>query len=106
VQESNVNPKSSQAGGPGRGIAQWSSPGRWDSLVEYALTHHTSPWALNTQLWFIWHELPGHGLNELRTAKTVAAATRVFEKRFEICGECNEPRRVAQAQTTLRNYGA
>ena len=109
VQESNVNPRSSQAGGPGRGIAQWSSPGRWDSLENYARAHHTSPWALNTQLWFVWHELtavPAFGLEELRGAKTVAAATRVFETKYEICGECNEPRRVAEAQTTLRNYGA
>jgi hypothetical protein len=109
VQESNVNPRSDQAGGPGKGIAQWSSPGRWDSLEKYAHTHHTSPWALSTQLWFIWHELktvPAFGLEELRGAKTVAAATRVFEKKYEICGECNEPRRVAEARTTLRNYGA
>ena len=109
VQESNVNPRSSQAGGPGQGIAQWGSPGRWDNLVGYARTRHTSPWALNTQLWFIWHELtavPGYGLEELRTAKTVAAATRVFEQKFEICGDCRESNRVAAAQTTLRNYGA
>jgi hypothetical protein len=109
VQESNINPKSDQAGGPGKGIAQWSSPGRWDSLERYARAHHTSPWALNTQLWFIWHELtanPAFGLNELRGAKTVAAATRVFEKKYEICGECRESNRVAAAQTTLRNYGA
>lgn len=106
VQESNVNPRSDQAGGPGKGIAQWSSPGRWDSLVQYARTHHTSPWALNTQLWFIWHELPANGLQELRAAKTVPAATRVFEKKFERCGECRESNRVAAAQTTLRNYGA
>jgi hypothetical protein len=110
VQESNINPKSSQDGGPGQGIAQWSSPGRWDSLVRYARTRHTSPHALNTQLWFIWHELtsnPAYGLKELRAAKTVAAATRVFEKNYEICdpSACNETHRVAAAQTTVRNYG-
>lgn len=109
VQESNVNPRSSQAGGPGRGIAQWSSPGRWDSLTKYARERHTSPQALNTQLWFIWHELtanPAFGLKELRAARTVPAATRVFEKKYEICGDCAESNRIAQAQTTLRNYGS
>src|ERR1017187_2975403 len=30
VQESNVSPTSVQAGGPGRGIAQWSTGGRWE----------------------------------------------------------------------------
>src|SRR6478609_5553836 len=30
-QESGVNPASVQAGGPGRGIAQWSVGGRWDT---------------------------------------------------------------------------
>ena len=30
-QESGVNPSSVQAGGPGRGIAQWSVGGRWDT---------------------------------------------------------------------------
>src|SRR5215510_6834875 len=32
-QESGVNPTISQAGGgPGRGIAQWSTGGRWDTI--------------------------------------------------------------------------
>jgi hypothetical protein len=35
----------------------------------------------------------------------VAAATRAFEAHYEICGECNEPRRIAMAQGTLRDYG-
>jgi hypothetical protein len=67
-----------------------------------------SPHALNTQLWFIWHELtanPAFGLKELRAAKTVPAATTVFETKYEICGDCEESNRIAQAQTTLRNYG-
>jgi len=109
VQESNVNPNADQAGGPGKGIAQWSSPGRWDTLEKYARSRHAPAEKLSTQLWFIWHELktvPAFGLQELRHAKTVAEATRVFEKKYEICGECNEPRRVAEAQSTLRNYGA
>jgi hypothetical protein len=107
MQESNVNPRSNQGGGPGRGIAQWSEGARWDSLVAFARRRHASPLALGTQLQYLWHELstiPNYGLGELRTAKSVPAATRVFEKRFEICGECNEPRRIELARTALRAY--
>jgi len=107
MQESNVNPHSNQGGGPGRGIAQWSEGARWDSLVAFAKRRHASPDSLNTQLQYLWHELstiPNYGLGELRTAKSVPAATRVFEKRFEICGECNEPRRIELARTALRTY--
>ena len=31
IQESNVDPGAVQSGGPGRGIAQWSAGGRWDT---------------------------------------------------------------------------
>src|SRR5438552_11911679 len=46
-QESGVNPSSVQSGGPGRGIAQWSVGGRWDTstndnLVAYAASHGQS----------------------------------------------------------------
>jgi hypothetical protein len=112
-QESSVDPAAEQSGVPGRGIAQWSVGGRWDTspgdnLLWYARSQHASPHALNTQLNFVWYELkhfPGYGLQQLRAAKTVAAATKAFEAHYEVCGECNESRRIAMAQVTLRDYG-
>jgi hypothetical protein len=113
VQESSARPGAIQEGGPGRGIAQWSVGGRWDqspkdNVTWYAHLHHGNPWQLKMQLGFIWYELtafPGYGLKELRAARTVAAATKAFEAHYEVCGECNEPRRIAQAQVALREYG-
>lgn len=112
-QESSVRPGAMQEGGPGRGIAQWSVGGRWDksprdNVMWFAKMHHTSAWKLTTQLSFIWYELtnfPGYGLKQLRAARNVAEATRAFEAHYEVCGTCNEPRRIAMAQTALREYG-
>lgn len=108
LQESNVNPAAVQAGGPGRGIAQWSTGARWDSLLRFARANHGSPLALDTQLQFLWHELtatPALGLDALRAARSVAAATRAFARSFEVCGVCNHPRRVAFAEAVLRAFG-
>lgn len=59
IQESGVNPKSVQKGGPGRGIAQWSAGGRWDSgknsLKSWAGSK--DPLDLLTQLDFMWYEM-------------------------------------------------
>src|SRR6478609_2670597 len=73
-QESGVNPSSVQAGGPGRGIAQWSVGGRWDStaggnnVLAYAASQGKSATSLSLQLDFIWLELTkfsGYGLAQL-----------------------------------------
>src|ERR1041385_2212643 len=74
IQESNVNPKAVQSGGPGRGIAQWSVGGRWDTsfhdnVVWYARINRVDRWALATQLAFTWYELHtvgGYGLIPLK----------------------------------------
>jgi hypothetical protein len=109
LQESNVNPRSVQAGGPGRGIAQWSAGARWNNLLAFARAHHEAPLALATQLKFLWHELttvPSFGLGALRAARSVAAATSVFARSYEVCGACNQPRRVALAKDVLRAFGS
>jgi len=113
VQESGINPSSVQPGGPGRGVAQWSVGARWDrsandNLQWYATSHHMAAGALATQLNFIWYELTafqGYGLRALRAASTVALATHVFAASFEACGVCNEPRRIAAAQSALQSFG-
>jgi hypothetical protein len=113
IQESNVEATAIQyGGGPGRGIAQWSVGGRWDSsyhdnVAWYADEHGTSRWLLTTQLDFIWYELTsvGYGYSELRAAGDVADATIAFEDRYEICGECEQSQRIAYADQVLSGDG-
>src|SRR5581483_3032280 len=73
-QESGVSPTAVQQGGPGRGIAQWSVGGRWDTdsgdnATAYAAKQNQSVWSLGLQLDFIWYELTtfsGYGLSKLK----------------------------------------
>jgi Phage tail lysozyme len=114
-QESSVDPTVSQyGGGPGRGIAQWSAGGRWDTdggdnAVWYAATQGQSVWTLDLQLEFIWYELttfPSYGLGALRGSTDVASATVAFETDFEGCGECDQSNRIAFAESVLAAYGS
>jgi Phage tail lysozyme len=114
IQESSVIPSAVEyGGGPGRGIAQWSVGGRWDSshndnVTTYANQQGVSRWALATQLDFIWYELTtfsGYGLAQLKAATTVSAATVAFMAKFEICGTCNQTGRVSYANQVLAAYG-
>jgi hypothetical protein len=114
IQESNVIPTSVQyGGGPGRGIAQWSVGGRWDTshndnITTYANQHGVSRWSLTTQLDFIWYELTsfsGYGLAQLKSATTVTGATVAFMAKFEVCGTCNQTGRVNDANQVLAAYG-
>ena len=106
IQESSVLPKAIEfGGGPGRGIAQWSVGGRWnsthhDNVTWYASTNKESRWTLHTQLAFTWYELHtvgGYGITALRKAKTIRAATLAFERDFEKCGQCDESKRISYA---------
>ena len=102
-QESGVDPLAVQSGGPGRGIAQWSVGGRWDTdsgdnATAYASQQGQSVYSLQLQLDFIWYELTtfsGYGLAHLRSTTNVTDATVAFENDFEICGSCQEPKRIA-----------
>jgi Phage tail lysozyme/Repeat of unknown function (DUF346) len=99
--------------GPGRGIAQWSAGGRWDSdandnVVAYARAHGQSEWSLQLQLEFVWYELstfPHYGLAQLRSDTSVSSAVSSFEGLFEGCGTCDETTRVAYAKQVLAAYG-
>jgi hypothetical protein len=113
-QESSMDPSISQyGGGPGRGIAQWSAGGRWDTdhddnVLWYAKDKGESAYSLNLQLEFVWYELQtfsGYGLGALRDATTVSAATIAFETDFEGCGECDQSNRIAYAESALSAYG-
>jgi hypothetical protein len=114
IQESGVSPTIAQyGGGPGRGIAQWSTGGRWDSsskdnVTWYANQHGVSRWLLTTQLDFIWYELTtysGYGLASLRASTSVSAATLAFMDKYEICGECASGNRIADANSVLSKFG-
>nr|HEX4318246.1 phage tail tip lysozyme [Kofleriaceae bacterium] len=112
MQESQVNPRAVEPGGPGRGIAQWSVGGRWDrssgdNVTEYANNHHENRWTLGTQLAFTWHELasfPTYGLHDLRSRTTIAGATIAFMSDFERCGDCLSSQRIAYAHEVFDAY--
>jgi hypothetical protein len=105
-QESQMDPNAVQAGGPGRGIAQWSVGGRWDTdandnVLSYASAHGASATSLSLQLDFIWYELQtfsSYGLGALRATTNVTDATVAFETDFEGCGQCDESNRIAYAE--------
>ncbi len=115
-QESGDSPTAVQAGGPGRGIAQWSAGGRWDTDVNdnvlwYANLQGESSTSLTLQLQFIWYELqtfPTYGLSALEASTDVTSATEAFESDFEICNPalCNPSNRISYAQAVLSAYGS
>jgi MYXO-CTERM domain-containing protein len=112
-QESGTDPTAVQSGGPGRGIAQWSVGGRWDTdandnAVAYATQQNQSVWSLNLQLDFIWYELTtfsSYGLAALEATTNVSDATVAFQNDFEGCGTCDQSTRIAYAQAVLAAYG-
>ncbi len=65
---------------PGRGIAMWQPP-RWQNLLTFAAGR--DPWALGTQLDFLWNELQVYGLQELLSTTTLEDATVAFQNKFE-----------------------
>src|SRR5580700_5025608 len=113
-QESGVDPTSVQSGGPGRGIAQWSVGGRWDTDANdnaewYASQQGQSVDALTLQLDFIWYELTtfsGYGLASLKASTNVTDATVAFETDFEGCGTCDQANRISYAEAALAAYGS
>ena len=113
-QESGVDPTSVESGGgPGRGIAQWSVGGRWDTdtndnATSYAQQQGLALLSLQLQLDFIWYELttfPSYGLAALRATTNVTDATVAFETDFEGCGTCDQSQRVAYAENVLGAFG-
>ncbi len=112
-QESSMDPTVSQyGGGPGRGIAQWSAGGRWDTtsnanVVWYAGKTGQSKYALKLQLEFIWWEFTnvGYGFSDLKAATTVPSAVYAFQNKYEICGTCASSNRLAHAYQALSDFG-
>jgi len=113
-QESGVDPTAVEAGGPGRGIAQWSVGGRWDTDANdnatwYASMQGQTLLSLQLQLDFIWYELTtfsGYGLAALKQTTNVTDATVVFETDFEGCGTCDQSTRIMYAENVLAAFGS
>lgn len=113
-QESGMDPTIKQyGGGPGRGIAQWSVGGRWDTYVGDNEVHFTtvhlgvSRWNLKGQFKFTWHELHSfsyYGLATLKNQTTIDGAVRVFQNQFEGCGTCNTSARIHYAHAAFNRY--
>lgn len=109
VQESEVDPKSNQPDGPGRGIAQWSEGDRWDELLKYASSRGANAEDLGLQLDFMWYEMTSVSpwsstLPALKATKTIEEATRVFEENYEKAGEPVMENRIKYAQAVFNNY--
>ena len=113
IQESSVEPGAVEPGGPGRGIAQWSVGGRWDTERDdnvewYAKKEGLSTTSLTLQLEFVWYELStfsGYGLASLKKTTSVSGATVVFQNDYEGCGECDESERIAYAEEVFAALG-
>jgi peptidoglycan hydrolase-like protein with peptidoglycan-binding domain len=113
-QESSMSPTAKQyPSGAGRGIAQWSTGGRWDTYtndnaVWYAGTQGQDVWTLTPQLGFTWYELgtySNYGLAQLRASTDVYDAVVAFQNQFEGCGVCMTDNRVRYADQALAYYG-
>lgn len=91
-QESDFNPAAHEhGGGAGRGLAQWSVGGRWDTdrlnLIDYAESRGTSPWTLETQTAFMLAEMRsgvgGFDLGRFAAETDPVAAARYFHDVYE-----------------------
>lgn len=107
MQESGVNPRSRQhGGGPGRGIMQWSVNQRWKQLLNWAGKGNRDPWALGTQLDWMYKEMGSYGvLGKLSHMRDVRAATKYFEDTMEKAGKPNMAARYRYADDALKSYG-
>ncbi|HTZ44791.1 MAG TPA: phage tail tip lysozyme [Jatrophihabitans sp.] len=112
-QESGMDPTIAQyGGGPGRGIAQWSVGGRWDTysqdnVVWKANQEGKSRWNLTLQLDFIWYELHNfsyYGFSQLHNANTIDDAVIAFQNGYEGCGTCNTAARESFAHAAYNRY--
>lgn len=114
-QESGMDPTIEQyGGGPGRGIAQWSVGGRWDTysqdnVVWYAANKDggKSRWSLTAQLDFIWYELHTfsyYGFAQLHDATTIDQAVIAFQNGYEGCGTCDTAARESYAHDAYNRY--
>jgi len=105
MQESSVNPAAVEyGGGPGRGIAQWSVGGRWDTsrndnVTAYASARGENRWALGTQLNFTWYELETLAATDCRSCAPRAPSRR-RRSPFKIASKAAAPATSRSASST------
>lgn len=97
------DPRPTNPAAMGRGIAMWGDPGRWRDLLAFAAARRSDPWALETQLDFLWAELPSNGLWRLRATTTLEEAVVAFQDDFERPNRAlaHTDRRIAYARAAL-----
>lgn len=108
IQESGVDPKSNQPGGPGRGIAQWSEGERWETLKSFASDKGEDPESLGLQLDFLWNEFQtteNAAFKAIKAADSIEDATVAFSRQFERCGICHDDKRINYAKQVLAKFG-
>ena len=109
MQESHVDPTEVQPNGPGKGIAQWNDPGRWNGVENLATSEGVSPTTLGVQLDFMWQELNSSyakALSDLKVTTNVVDATQSFETDYEAAGTPDMQNRINYAQQILTTYGS
>jgi cell wall-associated NlpC family hydrolase len=123
VQESGIDPKKLQKGkngttGRGRGLCQWETPGRWDSLVKWAKGAGKDEWSIETQLEWMWKELTtadidrrmknkgsSGGFEGWKKMTDYKEACRIFEEAFERAGQPMFENRYAAAKKYYDKWG-
>ena len=86
----------------GYGLAQWTSAGRKQGLLNHAQSTHRSIGNLTMQLEYLWAELNGNYkgvLNGIKAAKSIREASDIVLTRFEIPADQSE--RVKQQRAAL-----
>lgn len=100
-------------GGVGRGIAQWSFDGRWQTYLTWAEGQNKEPLELLPQLQYVWQELTtsySGVLSALRASTSVQQASDIVLHDYEVAadrnpGGSNSIHRAQLAQTILDTYG-
>jgi murein DD-endopeptidase MepM/ murein hydrolase activator NlpD len=102
-----MNPKLENSIGM-RGIAQWDA-NRWSNLEKFASSKKIDPYAFETQLQFIQHELRtgdgGLSASVFKNTKNLEEATIMFRKKYERPGEAeaNDAARINYAKGVLQS---
>ena len=98
VAESGVNPSSVQSGGPGRGIAQWSAGGRWNTFLSWASARGLSTTSLQTQLAFMVSEMKSMGVwQQLLSTTDATSAAAITMRSYEMPADQSQSNAVRRA---------